>query len=85
MNIGESNIDFWRFRNELKKFNCLEKESINDYALLKYPHQFSIMRMVAEKYNIDGFGSIMIMNTSVMKMMKLTTIEASNRIKISLL
>ena len=43
------------------------------------------MRMVAEKYNIDGFGSIMIMNTCVMKMMKLTTKVASNRIKISLL
>lgn len=62
--------------NEIKGiFNNLEKEDIKDYALLKYPHHLSMMKMKVEKYNLNSFGSIMIMNTNMMNIMKLTTIS----------
>ena len=61
---------------ELKKiFKDLKEIDIGKYSYLKYPKFLPMMKMKVKSYSLVNFGSIMIMETSMMKMMKLTTIS----------
>ena len=60
--------------NEIKTIfpNVVEKE-IGEYSYLKYPKLLPMLKMRVKQYSLEGFGSIMVMNTSMMGLMKLST------------
>lgn len=69
-------MKFEELKSEVEKlFPNAERKNLGDYAILKYPKHLGMMKMKVNRYDVSGFGSIMVMNTSMMGMMKLNTLS----------
>lgn len=66
---------FTSLQKEINDLFKLEEVDIGPYRVLKYPAPFSIMKMEIHKYKIEDFGYLMIMNTSMLGLMRLTTLS----------
>lgn len=62
-------MGFEKLKSEaVKLFPDARADDFGDYAILKYPKHLSLMKMKVARYDVSGFGSIMVMNTSMMGM-----------------
>lgn len=69
-------MGFEKMKEEIEKlFPDAVSRELGEYAHLKYPKHLSMMKMDVYQYTLAGFGSIMVMNTSMMSLMKLSTVS----------
>ena len=70
-------MGFDDLKNEIEKMfpNAKKDDDLGKYAVLKYPKYFSMMKMRVFRYDLPDYGSIMVMNTSMMGLMKLNTLS----------
>lgn len=69
-------MGFEKMKEEIENlFPDAVSRELGEYAHLKYPKHLPMMKMDVYQYALDGFGSIMVMNTSMMSLMKLSTVS----------